>query len=1198
MENLLTLLNKISQVSPVGVFNQEVIIVQNAGMQHWLNLAIANERGISMNMRYALPAQYLWQLIRTLASEDKVPEQSPYSREVLTWRIYALLATESVIDDEFFTPATQYWLDQKTSELLLASAEKTSSKADLKRYQLAGQMADLYEQYLIFRPEWLNAWQDGEEVIELSADNKWQAKLWQLLISELPYNPVELLNDAIANIADKLSNDPNILPKRMSFFGINTMAPMWLNFINALSEYIDVDFFHLNPCFSYWGDIINEKQAINKLSHWSNGSDNDEHLFVGNPLLANFGQQGREFLALLQDYSTVNIELFVKASSDDSSQDDNENSISSVCILHQLQNDILALSDATEKDDAIEQDDVTEQSLPLVDDSITIVSCHSALREVQALHDYLLHQFNDTADDKDKLTPKDVLVMCPQIEQYAPYVNAVFTRGWQDLTDEVPPLPCSIADRSAKDSDPLIAAFSELLILPDSRFQVSQLLSFIRLPAVANKFAINAEDSEKISLWLQQATIHWGLDQAHKEALLGEQASNSFTWQQGLSRLLQGFAYSDTDSIYQNQLLLGVVEGDDAILLGQLMLFIEQLQHFSHQLNSARTAKAWQNFLLSQLELLFATRVVFSTNTTELNIHQTNNQIDNSIAIIEQAIASLVEYCEHAHFDKAIGLPIIVDFLNNHFSQGDASKQFMVGQVTFCSMLPMRSIPFKVIAVLGLNDGEFPRQRPALGFDLIAQSPAILGDRSRRGDDRYLFLEALISARKALYLSYQGRNIRNNREKEPSLVLKELMGYLAQGYGWQFDQENSDVHQMPMQPYSEDNYRVRDAELGLKTGFKPSFDANWLTLGQNEHTEATQALVVDACDIADKVNTLNATDLIRFFQHPSKVFAQQVLNLYLDSSEVSLDDVEPFTANHLENYLLKQALLAGSLLAKNSLTIEQVIESAALSGKFPDLPSTQLHFDEALDASSQLAEEIISQGCDNPELIDCQIVLANPGNNTVDSHSPAQSITLSAQLPVKITHAGAQLVFYRSSSAKPKDLFTLYLHHLIMQVWQQQHSETTHDAFNAPSAFGSLKQVEQTRGFYFNTKAQKVEQYYVSSAGVEEAKAELIMLLNVYAQGQKQALMFNGDLAAQVFKESRGKRVELTQERFDLFWQDSAMPTGAIPGFGTDVYIHYFWPQCPDIDTLLPQIESVYQGLYSHVLKEKVLKDKTKGASR
>ena len=324
------------------------------------------------------------------------------------------------------------------------------------------------------------------------------------------------------------------------------------------------------------------------------------------------------------------------------------------------------------------------------------------------------------------------------------------------------------------------------------------------------------------------------------------------------------------------------------------------------------------------------------------------------LPLLNKPISSLVEYCEHAHFDEKIELAIIVDFLNSHFSQGDASRQFMVGQVTFCSMLPMRSIPFKVIAVLGLNDGEFPRQRPALGFDLITQSKAVLGDRSRRGDDRYLFLEALISARKALYLSYQGRNIRNNNEKQPSLVLKELMDYLAQGYGWQFEPQNTNIHQMPMQPYSEDNYLTQEAESVVK----PSFDANWLALGQNENIKTSQApLVVEPCDIADNLNTLSATELIRFFQHPSKAFAQKVLNLYLDTNEIILDDVEPFIANHLDNYLLKQNLLSASLAAKNSTTVEQVLNTAALSGKFPDLPTTQTHFDDALDASNLLAEE-------------------------------------------------------------------------------------------------------------------------------------------------------------------------------------------------------------------------------------------------
>lgn len=1156
MENLLTLLNKISHVSPLGVFNQEVIIVQNPGMQHWLNLAIAKQRGISMNIDYALPAQYLWKLIRTLAGNEEVLDQSPYSREVLTWRIYSLLASETVISDEDFLSATHYWQGDNSSAL--------------KRYQLAVQLADLYEQYLIFRPQWLDSWQQGDVqslnddfTQQLPVEAKWQAKLWQLLINQQPYNPVELISKAIDNVAQAITDTPDILPKRLSFFAINTMPPIWLEFINALSEHVDVNFFHLNPCFAYWGDIVSEKQAFKKLSHWSNGVD-DEHLFVGNPLLANLGQQGREFLAMLQGYSTVNVELFVEAGS---SQSSDSKPLDKNCILHQLQNDILNLDDAS-------TNSAEEPITKLIDDSVTITNCHSAIREVQALHDYLLHQFNQShQSDGSNLTPKDVLVMCPKIEQYAPYVNAVFTRGWQNLGDEVPPLPCSIADRSAKDSDPLIATFTDLLALPDSRFQVTHLLAFLRQNAIANKFAISSEDIDKITIWLQQASIHWGLDLAHKQEILGAEANSSFTWQQGLSRLLRGFAFSDTDSIYQEQLLLSNVEGDDALLLGKLMLFIEQLQQFTVQITQARSPRAWQNFLLVQLEHLFA-RSSISTFSND-SVSDKSNDIDNALVIIENAIASFVEYCQQADLDEKIELSIVTDFLDSHFSQGDSSRQFMVGQVTFCSMLPMRSIPFKIIAVLGLNDGEFPRQRQPLGFDLMTQAKTRLGDRSRRGDDRYLFLEAIISARQALYLSYQGRNIKNNNEKQPSIVLKELMDYLSQGYGWQFEENKvNDIRQMAMQPFSECNYLShQQSEIN---GVKASFDGNWLKLAQSKaalNNDLSDESLVLAPDDSIITTEIQASQLIRFFQHPSKVFAQHALNLYLDDNDVSLDDVEPFTVGALDSYLLRQSLLSANLEENDSSSVEHVLQVAKLSGKFPDLPSIEEQYHDWQRDSQQFAEDIAKQGAENPELIDCQIQLEMSVN---------QIITLSGQVPVKKTRDGTFIVFYRSSTAKAKDLFTLYLHHLLVQCWQMQQIDSKEYSAHI------LSEVCGTKGFYFNTKAQKIEQYAVASdetingTGENSAKQQLATLLTCYFTGQRQPLLLNGDIAAQVFKQSRGKRVEMTQERFELCWQGSESSRG----FGDDFYMQYFWPQCPVIDDHLVEIEQVYQNLY--LLIEKV----------
>jgi exodeoxyribonuclease V gamma subunit len=489
----------------------------------------------------------------------------------------------------------------------------------------------------------------------------------------------------------------------------------------------------------------------------------------------------------------------------------------------------------------------------------------------------------------------------------------------------------------------------------------------------------------------------------------------------------------------------------------------------------------------------------------------------------------------------------------------------------------MRSIPFKIIAVLGLNDGEFPRQRQPLGFDLMAQTASQLGDRSRRGDDRYLFLEAIISARHALYLSYQGRNIKNNNETQPSLVLKELMDYLTNGYGWSFNEtkasdiNTSQLYQVPMQPFSEDNY-VDD-----QSSSKPSFDANWLKLAQNKESTSKQStLVVDDEDITQ--TTLTIDELVRFYQHPSKVFAQKKLNLYLDNYDVQLDDVEPFSADYLESYLLKQALLKASLHASNNEdvmannlnpTTEQVLLSAKLSGKFPDLPSTQEHFDVWLEDTKQFSDAIISQGCANPEELDCHVQL----NITQD-----KPITVAAKLPIIQTSQGVQLVFYRSSSAKAKDLFTLFLHQLIVQVWQQQNSniENYHD--------NRLSQIQGTCGFYFNAKANKVEEYNLMS--IDNATDKLIQLMEVFELGHKQALLLNGELAAQVFKQSRGKVVEFTQERFEQFWIGSGTQgKDSIPGFGEDAYIRYFWQILPSIESFIPQLMTIYEDVYQSIQK-------------
>ena len=974
------------------------------------------------------------------------------------------------------------------------------------------------------------------------------------------------------------------------------MAPLWLEFINALSQQIDVHFFHLNPCYAYWGDVVTEKNAIEA---WLKGTDfsnqesadlADVNLQVGNPLLANLGQQGREFMALLYQYSTINIDVFESAVADlateqiNNEKANNEKASSEqaqpslderkqASVLACVQEDILSLSDARHSTPNIYQE------APKVDGSVLITSAHSALREVQGLHDWLLHQFNQ---DK-SLTPKDVLVMCPQVEQYAPYVNAVFTRGWQDIADEVPPLPCSIADRISKDAEPLVAAFSQLLTLPDSRFQVSSLIALLRLPAMQARFAINLDDIEKITHWLELSAVHWGLDKTHKQQVLSQSsattlddATDSFTWQQGLSRLMRGFAFADHRVIYQNQLLLPTIEGSDSELLGKLMLIIEQLQLTAAKMSKARSATQWQQFLFELLTQLF------------------DDENDNGLAIVRSAIESLVEYCQHAGYHTDISLAVIRDFLNNHFSQPDPGRQFMIGQVTFCSMLPMRSIPFKIIAVLGLNDGEFPRQRQPLSFDLMTTTPAQLGDRSRRGDDRYLFLEAIISARQALYLSFQGKNIKNNKDRQPSLVLKELMEYLARGYGWQLLGLNSDsevntlsqVRQLPMQAFSEQNYLGQFA----------SFDANWLNL-RRENPALTTAIKSADADLGDPLDVVNseahlvASELIRFYQHPGRYYAQKALYLYLDNTNTLINDVEPFVPNHLDSYLLRQDLLSYYLAPTQSKqSCQELLLSAKLSGSLPDLPSTDELIKGWQQDSENFSQFIITELAQGEDLIltpiDCSVTLNlahflsnNLAGSSENTSSTAPGLFLADELAIltavlpqrltlstKLTLVANKAVFYRSSSAKAKDLFTLYLHQLIIQVAQTD--AATHELF---------ADITATHGYYFDTKSQKPSQFYFSE--LVDAKTQLLCLVASYFLGQHQPLLLNGDLAEKVRKSK-----VFEQAQFEQFWTDS----NSFQAFGDEPYIQYFWRKCPDFDDISPRLLALYQPMFDALQTVKV----------
>ncbi|QBY02887.1 exodeoxyribonuclease V subunit gamma [Thalassotalea sp. HSM 43] len=1131
MEDLLTLFIKIRHLKPLPILAKEVVMVQSQGLQHWLNMEVANANKISMNSDFVLPAQYLWKLLRNLC-EDKFPEQTPYSREVLSWRIDNLLQSERVLADERCRDANIYWQDDLACQ-------------PLKRYQLACQLADLYEQYLIYRPEWLSSWRDGKAIADsdhlFAKTEQWQMAIWQHLQQEISYDPQDLLTIAEQQIDDL----KHLLPRRVSLFGINALAPMWLQFLDLLSEHIDVHVFHLNPCFEFWGDIQTDKalakqQYLQHIGKWPETIESSEGI---NPLLANLGQQGREFLSLLHNINNIEIPLY-----DELYETSEESPEGDVSLLLRLQKDILTLHDKRQSPQAI------------VDDSVVITSAHSALREVQGLHDYLLQLFNDDP----QLTPKDVIVMCPQVESYAAYIDSVFVRGWEDVGEGVPPLPCSIADRISKESEPLVHAFSELLSMADGRYSVASILSLLQLESVQQRFSIHAGDIDKVSDWLQKAHIYWGLDAEHKKHLLeSNQQTDQFTWQQGLSKLIKGFAFVDQDMLLDESVVLANVEGNDAVLLGKIILFLEQLQVMQRLLNSKKTPNQWFEFLTNQVQRLFAP-----------------SDRDYGLEIINNALAQLQEYAEQATYQTPIELNVIREFLNQHFSQPDPGRQFMIGQITFCSMMPMRSIPFKVVAVLGLNDGEYPRQRTPLGFDLMQLSDAKAGDRSRRGDDKYLFLEAMISARQHLYLSYQGRDIKNNNERQPSIVLRELMEYLHAAYKWDIsDASSSQLRQLPLQAFAKENYIA-------STRF-PSFDKNWLALTKLDSVPEQQQEASSALSNVTIAETLAVDDLIRFYQHPCRYFARQQLKLMFNETNTLIEDVEPFAADGLSRYLFMGEALQLSLQGDVSQNLALQKEFAIKSGEFPDIPTTPETMQEwqqqmlsfALSIEQHLAPSLQRETVnpDQPDNIgQQQLVLCVDAKDSLSDHKTLDDAgdTLALQLDANIATFDVAdslvCVDYRHASLKGKDLVRLYLNHLFACVKHPDKNVTSY-------------------GYYFSQgKQDKEDKLNIATlSAVDNAKQVLSQWVATYITGQHQALLLDPEIAFKyMINRQKFSDKMPVQSVFSKAWKKDDF--GYNSGFSDDPYIDYFFPECPDIERIWPDLIDHFRPLFQHLQLQNV----------
>ncbi|ENY7154880.1 exodeoxyribonuclease V subunit gamma [Escherichia coli] len=904
-------------------FEPEMILVQSTGMAQWLQMTLSQKFGIAANIDFPLPASFIWDMFVRVLPE--IPKESAFNKQSMSWKLMTLLP--QLLEREDFTLLRHYLTDDSDKR---------------KLFQLSSKAADLFDQYLVYRPDWLAQWETGHLVEGLGEAQAWQAPLWKALVEythelgQLRWHRANLYQRFIETLESATTCPPG-LPSRVFICGISALPPVYLQALQALGKHIEIHLLFTNPCRYYWGDIKDPAYLAKLLTRQRRhsfedrelplfrDSENAGQLFnsdgeqdVGNPLLASWGKLGRDYIYLLSDLeSSQELDAFVDVTPDN--------------LLHNIQSDILELENRAVAGVNIEEFSRSDNKRPLdpLDSSITFHVCHSPQREVEVLHDRLLAML----EEDPTLTPRDIIVMVADIDSYSPFIQAVFGSAPADRY-----LPYAISDRRARQSHPVLEAFISLLSLPDSRFVSEDVLALLDVPVLAARFDITEEGLRYLRQWVNESGIRWGIDDDNVREL-ELPATGQHTWRFGLTRMLLGYAMESAQGEWQSVLPYDESSGLIAELVGHLASLLMQLNIWRRGLAQERPLEEWLPVCRDMLNAFFLP----------------DAETEAAMTLIEQQWQAIIAEGLGAQYGDAVPLSLLRDELAQRLDQERISQRFLAGPVNICTLMPMRSIPFKVVCLLGMNDGVYPRQLAPLGFDLMSQKPK-RGDRSRRDDDRYLFLEALISAQQKLYISYIGRSIQDNSERFPSVLVQELIDYIGQSHYLPGDEAlNCDESEARVKahltclhtrmPFDPQNYQP---------GERQSYAREWLPAASQAgkaHSEFVQPLPFTLPE------TVPLETLQRFWAHPVRAFFQMRLQVNFRTEDSEIPDTEPFILEGLSRYQINQQLL-NALVEQDDA--ERLFRRFRAAGDLPYGAFGEIFWEKQCQEMQQLADRVIA----------------------------------------------------------------------------------------------------------------------------------------------------------------------------------------------------------------------------------------------
>lgn len=840
---------------------EEHIVVPHSGVGRWLQLRLAQRWGIAARLHFQLPGQAI---AAQLASLPGAGPTAAWERGPLRWRLFGMLAA----------------LEREPAAAPLLRYLRSAAEVDpLAHWQLACRLADLFDAYQLYRPDWLDAWSADHDAPDGSADARWQAVLWRRLVRDIGEPPRGARLAALVSALDAGTLAPSALPFRLSLFGALPLSPLQLRWAAALATRTEVLALHCAPSEAYFGDLESPRRSAQRRARGQpvqpdaagNASARAIH-----DLLASLGQRARETQAL-------HVECWLDGSEEVACWDAPDRSR----LLGWLQSALLTL-----------EPDGTPPVEPRP--SLVVHACSDPRREVEVLLDALL----DLLDRDPTLAPHEIAIMAPSLDRYAPLIEAVLAATPPDRR-----LPVALADRRADRIHPLIQRFLWLLRLPTASCTRGELLALLEIAELRARFGLSDDGRAWIEAWADALGVVRGLDATQREAL-GEGASAAHTWSLALERLLVGHALGDDGGLFDGTAPFAAGDGEEsALAIGALAQLLRTLSRWRLRLAEPLTPAAACRRLGELFDAFFA---LDGSDADALDAGEA----------IRDALEQLADEIADAGDGAPGPIDPVVAALEESLSQPARWQRFLGEGATVCALVPLRSVPFRVIAVLGLNDGEFPRRAPPAGFDLMARHPRD-GDRRPREDDRQLLLDTLLAAREHLHLSYVGSHPRDGSVRPPAAPLAELVDALRRAFGARWAEvEGGLCVAHPSAPFAEDVFAARGG----------SFAAQWWPALAAERRGWRDAAPFLRAPLApgSSAAAVDAEALLRFYRNPSRAFLQSRLGLGYAPRVESVEGEEGWSLDKSHRMALLLRLLEAGDDAARVRCLDRIVAEGAL----------------------------------------------------------------------------------------------------------------------------------------------------------------------------------------------------------------------------------------------------------------------------